>query len=284
MAGEPQHAMAVTRAADRDRYLSVLYAPEEKRGALFALYAFNSEIAGIRDRVSEPLPGAVRLQFWRDALAMGVSHGGGEAEGAPLVIALTQTIREHGLPLDPFLNMLDAREFDLYDDPMPSRNDLEGYCGETASALIQLASLVLDPAAARGVAEIAGHAGCAQAIAGLLRLLPIHRRRGQCYVPADVMAAAGIDREAFLSGRDGSGAERVIAAMMALGHDHAARFETLARDLAPALRPAFLPAGLAPAYFGRLEGKGVRALDEVAEIPAWRRHWIMFRRATSGWG
>ena len=51
-------------------------------------------------------------------------------------------------------NYLDARIFDLYDDPMPTRNDLEGYSGETASALIQLAAIVLDPRARPRVAEL----------------------------------------------------------------------------------------------------------------------------------
>ncbi|WP_292456941.1 squalene/phytoene synthase family protein, partial [Mesorhizobium sp.] len=53
--------MGAVRAADHDRYLSVLYAPADKRGALLALYAFNAEIAGVRDRIHEPLPGEVRL-------------------------------------------------------------------------------------------------------------------------------------------------------------------------------------------------------------------------------
>ncbi|WP_245490156.1 squalene/phytoene synthase family protein, partial [Mesorhizobium sp. M2A.F.Ca.ET.015.02.1.1] len=61
--------MDAVRAADHDRYLSALYAPADKRGALLALYAFNAEIAGVRDRIHEPLPGEVRLQWWRDVVA-----------------------------------------------------------------------------------------------------------------------------------------------------------------------------------------------------------------------
>lgn len=56
------------RSADPDRYLSTLYAPEDKRAALTALYAFNAGIASIRDRIREALPGEVRLQWWRDVL------------------------------------------------------------------------------------------------------------------------------------------------------------------------------------------------------------------------
>src|ERR1700754_2124493 len=95
-------------------------------------------------------------------------------------------IRQYGLPRAAFQNYLDARIFDLYDDPMPSRGDLEGYCGETAAAMIQLSAIILDPATAPGHAELAGRAGCAQAITGLVRLVPLHRARGQCYIPKDI--------------------------------------------------------------------------------------------------
>ncbi|WP_141049140.1 phytoene/squalene synthase family protein, partial [Brucella melitensis] len=186
------HCLALLREADRDRYLSVLYAPQEKRGALAALYAFNAEIARIRDLVHEPLSGEVRLQWWRDLIN---GEARGSAEAHPVAAALIETIEKYELPRIAFDNYCEARVFDLYDDPMPSRNDLEGYCGETASALIQLAGFILDRDAAQAHAETAGHAGVAQAVAGLLRLLPIHRRRGQVYVPADMLKAIGVTRD-----------------------------------------------------------------------------------------
>jgi phytoene synthase len=270
------HAMALVREGDRDRYLSVLYAPEEKRGALFALYAFNVEIASIRDRIKEPMAGEIRLQWWRDALTNGVA-------GNPVADALIAAIAAYSLPLQAFMDYLDARIFDLYDDPMPSRTDLEGYCGETASALIQLSNLILDAEAAAGAAEIAGHAGCVQAIAGLLRLLPIHRARGQCYIPVDILAAVGLTRDTFLADEAGEAALRAVSAMAALGREHLARFEADARKLPKTLRPAFLPASLADAYFARIEREGEAALRHVAEISSVRRQWILMRRAVRGW-
>ncbi|MAS12957.1 MAG: phytoene/squalene synthase family protein [Nitratireductor sp.] len=276
-----QYVVSLVRDTDPDRYLSVLYAPEEKRSALFALYAFNAEVAGIRDRVSEALPGEVRLQFWRDVLMAQTASE--SAEGSPLAVALLEAVRSHQLPVQPLLDLLEARIFDLYDDPMPSRNDLEGYCGETASALIQLAALVLDPPAAARFSEVAGHAGCAQAIAGLLRMLPIHRRRGQCYIPADLLAAAGTTREALLSGEDNAGSVRALAAMIALGRHHVTRFEEGAKDLPTSLRSAFLPAGLSSTYLDRLEIGGEAVLDEIVSLPLWRRHWLMLKRAVRGW-
>src|SRR5690606_4077190 len=95
-----------------------------------------------------------------------------------------------------------ARLFDLYDDPMESRSMFEGYAGETASALIQLACLVLDQEEAPSVAERAGHAGVAQSVAGALLLMRKHSARGQLYLPLEILTATGLDREAFLAGED----------------------------------------------------------------------------------
>lgn len=262
----------LVRGADRDRYLAALYAPESKRDALFALYAFNAEIASIRDRVSEPMPGEIRLQWWRDVLA----SGNKDTAGHPVASALMATIEAHRLPLAAFDNYLEARIFDLYDDPMPSRTDLEGYCGETASALIQLAALVLDSDEAPKYAELSGHAGCAQAIAGLLRLLPIHRARGQCYVPRDILAAAGTTPEDFLAEPTAQSSRYAVQAMVALGREHLGAFERKAGELPAPLRPAFLPLSLTAAYLDRVE----RSKDGMSTL---RKHFLMLRAASRGW-
>ena len=239
--------MEAVRAADRDRYLSVLYAPEDKRPSLFALYAFNAEIASVRDRIREALPGEIRLQWWRDAIASD------EPGGHPLAEALLAAIGRHNLPKKPFDDYLEARIFDLYDDPMPGRAELEGYCGETASALIQLAALVLDAEAAPAVAEAAGHAGCAQAITGLIRLIPLHRARGQCYVPRDVLAAAGTSPEAFVAGED------VASAAPRRGGDGGAGGRTSGGVRAPRRRhSAIAAAGLPAARPDRRLSRGDR--------------------------
>lgn len=280
MAEKPDIDTGALRRSDPDRYLSTLYAPQPVRGDLETLYRFNAEIAAIRDRIREPLPGEVRIQWWRDALAGGEAAAG----GYPLAEALLAVIERHSLPLDAFDRYLDARIFDLYDDPMPTRSDLEGYCGETASALIQLAAMMLEPEAAPAFAAAAGHAGCAQAIAGLVRLLPLHRARGQCYVPADILAAAGASRDDIVAAGDGEAASRAVGAFVELGREHAARFETEARGMPASLRPAFLPAALARPYLERAAAAGPAVLREVADLSVLRRHWTLLRRAVRGWG
>jgi 15-cis-phytoene synthase len=56
------HCEGLVRAADRDRFLTTLFAPAEHRPALLSLYAFNLEIVRVREAVHEPLAGEIRLQ------------------------------------------------------------------------------------------------------------------------------------------------------------------------------------------------------------------------------
>jgi phytoene synthase len=266
----------MVRDADPDRYISALYAPEGKRRALLALAAFNAETAAVRDRVSEPMPGEIRLQWWRDAID---GPSGAEAIGHPVLSELHRAVETFGLPKDAFIRYLGARVFDLYDDPMPSRADLEGYAGETDSALIQLAALVLDPAAAPAFSDAAGHAGCAQTTVTVLRLADRHRARGQCFVPGDLLAAAGSSREAWLSGDNTPANGIVRTAMIALARQHHDSFAARAGAMPASLRPAFLPLVLTPAYL-----KGFEATrGSSAELSALGRHWRLFRAAMRGW-
>jgi len=278
---ESQPLLDLVRAADRDRYLAVLYAPEAKRADLLALYAFDSEIGAVRDRVSEPLPGEMRLQWWRDVLA---ANDAASAGGHPVATALIEAIRRNNLPAHALQNYLDARIFDLYDDPMPTRGDLEGYCGETAAAMIQLSAIVLDPEASVRSAELAGHAGCALGITRLLRLLPIHRRRGQCYIPKEILAAAGTTPQEFVTGDGGPNAPRAVAAMIALAQEHLAAFERGAAAMPVAVHPAFLPMATVGAVLAKMVGREGEVLSTSIDIAAWRKHWLMFRRAARGWG
>jgi phytoene synthase len=274
-----EFSLSALRDSDRDRYLACLLSPPDKRGSLSALYAFHAEIARIRDLVREPLPGEIRLQWWRDVLDDPSGKGG---EGHPLAEALQACIKVHKLPVSVLQNMIDARIFDLYDDPMESRSSLEGYAGETASALIQLASLILDPAKAPQSASAAGHAGVAQTIAGLLLLLPLHRRRGQVYFPVELLAATGLDRDAFLSGKDEDAVSRAIRAFTGLGRDHLGKARAAASEISPLNRHAFTPVALAQPIFDRAERAGAKLFEHSILPSQWRRQWWMWRAARSG--
>ena len=270
----------LVRDNDPDRFFASLIAPADKRGPLFALYAFNWEVARVREAVSEPAPGEIRLQWWRDFLQ---GEARGEVRANPVAAALDDTIVRFRLPRAAFVALVDARVFDLYDDVMPTMADLEGYCGETSSVLTRLASLVLAEGTDPGAADAAGHAGVAYAITGLLRAFPWHARRGQVYIPKDVLDRHGVTRDDIVSGRGGPGLDSALAEMRDAARGHLERARHLRGTVAPAIAPAFLPAALAPAYLKAMQRRDYDPFRTVVDLPRWRklaRLWRAARRRT----
>ena len=268
----------LVREFDRDRYIAGLFAPEPVRGALMALHAFNIEVSRVREAITNPLAGEVRLQWWSDAL---IGDARGDVKANPVAAALLDAINRHSLPRPAFFALIDARIFDLYDDPMPSVNDLEGYAGETSSALIRLGTLILTGAAPgrggeRALADAAGHAGVAYAVTGLLRAFPHHARRGQCYVPLDLLKAHGVGPEAALSGQATPGLGAALADLRNLARRHYEQAMAALAGVDPANYPAFLPLALVPGDLARM----ARAHDPFTQVPAVSapgRIWLIWR-------
>jgi 15-cis-phytoene synthase len=271
-----RHCEQVVRAADKDRFLATLFAPAERRGALFALYAFNIEIAGVRDRAREPMPGEIRLQWWRDVLS---GERGGEAAANPVAAALLETIARFALPPEPLLDLIEAHSFDLYDDPMPSLAALEAYAGKTESILFADAARIVvgNNQGAPGVA--AEHAGSASAIAGLLRRFAQHASRRQIYVPLDVLDRHGARIEDVLAGQATVAVRSALAALRGHARRHFSAFEALLPQLPASAMPAFLPVALVPGYLAAMEQVGYEPFKNAVELPQWRRQWTLWRTA-----
>ncbi|MGE0240984.1 MAG: phytoene/squalene synthase family protein [Parvibaculaceae bacterium] len=268
----------LVRAGDKDRYLAALFAPDHLRPRLLALYAFNIEIARIRETVSEVMLGEIRLKWWHDAIE---GLYASTRTGHPVIEALAPAVAEAGLPKQALIGMIAARQFDLYDDPMPSLDALEGYLGETASMLIQLAAMILAKDQARALADVSGLAGVAMGVAGLMRALPMTRARGQCFVPKDTLERHDLSPAHLLAARNPEGLAAVLAELRAHAAKRLAEARAKAAAITPEAFPAYLPASLTPLYLARLAKLGARSLTEIAEVPQWRRQWALYRNARS---
>lgn len=230
------HCQELVAKADKDRFLSCLFAPRDARPHLLALYAFNAEIARIRETVSEPQIGLVRQQWWLDSID-GIYAGG--TPDHPVAQALAQAIAKGDLPKHALRNLIIAREFDLYDDPMPTLSDLEGYLGETSSSLIQMAALILGD----GAAEAAGLAGVAFGLAGVLRL------QKPRYLPRDMVQSHG-DLE-------------TINQLCIHARKRLIEARALHGTIPPLSLPAFLPASLTELYLRRIERGGSLEVSQL---------------------
>ena len=264
--------LAQLRDLDRDRYIAALLSPADKREAIASIYCFNAEIARVSDVTREVLTGEIRLQWWRDALE-GKSIG--DANAHPVAGPLLATIADYALPIETFLNLIEARVFDLYDDSFDTMNSFEGYAGETASALIQLASLILDPDKFQNYADTAGHAGVAQAIAGSLMMMPVHRSRNQMYVPLEILNAVGISRDEFLAGdkKDQISAAIEIFATKGLEHLRLAKVQ----KIDPILVSAYLPVSVTETVLKRALKLKSNVLSEQIQPSELQRYWLMWK-------
>jgi 15-cis-phytoene synthase len=195
----------LVRTFDRDRFVATLFAPAEQRGALHALYAFNAEVTRVRDVAHTALPGEIRLQWWSDVVNR---QRDDEAQANPVAAALIATIERYGLGQEKLTDLIEARRFDLYDDPMVSVADLEAYARRTSSTLLSLAAQVV---AGIGADAVADPAGVAFSIIAILRAFPLHVARRQLYVPTEMLDRHQVPVRDVLAGRASPGLAAALA-------------------------------------------------------------------------
>jgi 15-cis-phytoene synthase len=259
----------LVRMADRDRYLATLYAPAQHRGALHALYAFDIEIARVRDAARQPMPGEIRLQWWREVID---GERAGEALANPVAAALLGAIERYRLAATPLTALIEAHRFDLYDEPMATIADLETYATKTSAAVIALAAQILGV----GAEAAARPAGIASGIAALLRNVPLHAARGQLYVPVELLARHGLQPHDVFAGRSSPGLNAALAELRGVVRRNLRAAHEQVMHLPPEAWPAFLPLALVRPALDRLERCDALA---PAELPLWRRQWLIWRAA-----
>lgn len=268
------HIAALVRDRDRDRYLADLFIAPALRPHLLALHAFNAEIVRIREAVSDPVLGEIRQEWWRETLA-----GERQGEGHPVAAAVLTTIQTFNLPLAAFQGLIEARAFDLYNDPMPDVPAFEAYAGETSSALFQLAALILNGGTDPRSADAAGHAGVAGTLVECLLRWPTDARRRQLFLPNTVLAARGITPESLYDTPTLAGVTATMADLREMAHQHLVKAKSAAAALPVAVRPAFLPLALVEADLRRLDGGASNPSAPLREMAQWRRQWVLWRAA-----
>ncbi len=275
-AGRVSPLAALVHRHDRDRYQTALFAPADRREALFALYAFNYEIARVREIVTQPMLGQIRLQWWREIID--AAFAGAPPRQHEIAEPLAAVIGGNRLTRTHFDRMIDTRERDLADEPPPTLAALEDYAEGTAATLLYLALEAL------GVNEPNAHAaarevGIGYALAGLLRAMSFHARTGRRYIPADLAERAGLDPQDYVALRD-TPALRAAAAQVAeaaAGHLQAARRNR--REVPRKARAAMLPAVIAERFLARLKRADFNPFASELAIPDPLQSWRLFAAA-----
>lgn len=266
----------LVRTHDFPRYASTLPLPSVHRRPMLAVYAFNVEISRVRDQVTQPLPGQVRLQWWTDLLA-GQDHAG--IDGNPVASELLWAIRTWRLPVDRLAQLIIEHEFDLYNDPMPSLSALEGYANDTASTLFACcARILMRPS--EPVDHVARHAGLAYGMIDVINKLPQDIARRQLFLPQQFLQQHGSSIDEVFAGKQTPQARAAVDRLVGEGERQLKTALSLLADLPQQVRPAFLPLALVRRDIKRMER---RDNDPFVprRMPRFRMLWALWRASRS---
>jgi phytoene synthase len=266
------HCAALVRAHDHDRYLASLFAPADRRDALFALYAFNCEVVRVREAVREPMPGEIRLQWWREVL---LGERDGEAAAHPVAAALKETIARRSLDRDRLTALIDAHTFDLYDDPFATLDDFDNYAALSEGGVLGTAAAILG-ATGMAVTTLVRHAAIAATVARSLTMLPRHASRRQIFIPREVMERHALIPESIVARQESDALKSALSEM----RRHARR-----QLLAASMEAGEAPLSLSPALLSLAPvGPQLRRMDRRGYEPfapqvlsRLRRQWLIWR-------
>lgn len=255
----------------------LLFCPSPQREDMAALVAFNLELARVREQVTEPTLGLIRLQWWREAIEE--IAAGRDPRRHQVIQALAGVIRRHRLDHRLLLGMIDARE-----------SELDSIASETYAQFLHLADsgpgnllslclsiMGIDPNA-KANKEAVQHVAHAYAIAGLLRSLLVDARSRHLRLPADRIKEAGVSLDQLFDLKPQPELQVAVTRLAEAGRAELA--ETRRLKISRAAIPLTLTARLASLQLSRLGQHGHDVFDarSVATHPfdVWRLAWTRY--------
>lgn len=266
---------------DHDRYLSLLVMDAAAREKLIALYGLNAELARIRELVSEPMLGEIRLQWWRETVEL-IPQG--ETRGHDVAECLAGILPASSLSADDLIGLIDGRSRDIEGGLFHDFTELDAYVAETAGLLMRLGvRLVAGDALEMRLRDTLEKAARAYAYTGFLRALPFHASQGTVMLPHSFLEAHEVELEDVVNGVARPGLHAAMREMATMARDllEEAREMLATKEARPAL-PVLLPLAALPLYLKPLLSADYDPFKERVEVAAFRLQWRLLRAQWRG--
>ncbi|NP_001180807.1 NADH dehydrogenase (ubiquinone) complex I, assembly factor 6 isoform X3 [Macaca fascicularis] len=234
--GTDHYCLELLRKRDYEGYLCSLLLPAESRSSVFALRAFNVELAQVKDSVSEKTIGLMRIQFWKKTVEDIYCD---KPPQQPVAIELWKAVKRHNLTKRWLMKIIDEREKNLDDKAYRNIKELENYAENTQSSLLYLTLEIL------GIKDVhadhaASHIGKAQGIVTCLRATPYHGSRRKVFLPMDICMLHGVSQEDFLRRNRDKNVRDVIYDIASQAHLHLKHARSFHKSVPVKAFPAFL--------------------------------------------
>jgi len=198
----------------RTYFLATRLLPVEHRPAVHALYGFARWADDIVDDLGGTATSPERARAL-DELEHRLRSGPPAATGPPVIRALADTAARYRIDQQLFTDFLASMRMDLRITDYPSYPDLCGYMYGSAAVIgLQMLPVLGTVVPAEQAVPHAAALGVAFQLTNFLRDVGEDLDRGRVYLPADLLAAHGVDRDLLRWCRDrGHTPERVRGAL-----------------------------------------------------------------------
>ncbi len=186
----------VTNAHYENFPVASLFLPQEKRPYIQAVYAFSRTADDFADELRRPPQERLAdLNAWEDRLRACYQ---GEADH-PVFIALGETVRRAGIPIEPLQDLLTAFKRDVTQNRYETFEELLDYCRCSANPVGRIVLMIFgtkDDALFR----LSDSLCTALQLANFWQDVAVDRDKDRLYVPAEDMKRFGYDLDAWRRG------------------------------------------------------------------------------------
>ncbi|WP_282689755.1 MULTISPECIES: phytoene/squalene synthase family protein [unclassified Streptomyces] len=271
------HCRQLNARHGKTYFLAARLLPIDRRPAVHALYGFARWADDIVDDLTGETTPAERdraLHALRDRMASGLRTGRSEE---PVVQALVDTALRYDIDHAHFVDFMAAMLSDLEVTDYPTYEALARYMHGSAAVIgLQMLPVLGTVTSREEAAPHAAALGIAFQLTNFIRDVGEDLDRGRVYLPADLLAAHGADRELLAwsrrTGRDDPRIRAALRAGVALTRDVYHQAEPGLDMLDPVARPCMRTAfTLYRDILKAIESDGFQVLHRRAVVPRRRR-------------
>ena len=266
---DTEHCAFQVRKYDYERYFSALLGPSEVRRGLFALYAFNIELASIRERVTESLLGEIRLEWWRNNIK---EIYAGNVRNHSVTVELAHAIEHFNIDLSFFERLISARVFDMNDEPPEDIKALENYVTMTSGELMVCSCLISGASVGTDTALAMGRYW---GLTGIIRSIHFHASLGRVYLPKDLMREAGLGAHQVVENCYSTHVDRVVGQLA----ERLINYEKILPLIDKNSRPPFAYLSIARHYLRRLKKASFKRDGRGAELSQFMKQLVILKTA-----
>jgi len=269
-----QQAEDIVRQSGTSFYWAMRRLPEEKRNAMYAIYAFCREVDDIADGSDDVETKLSRLGEWRGE----IERLYGERPRHGITKALLDPVERFGLHKEDFRAVIDGMEMDAAPKlRIVDMAELELYCDRVACAVGRLSVKVFGIPDDVGV-RLAFAQGQALQLTNILRDIDEDALRDRLYLPQDLLHAHGIVSEDLPTVLGDPALEKVCELLF----DVASRRYGEARALVTLCeridaRPAVMMLDVYEKILGKLGRRGWRNLKDPVGLSTFEKVWAALR-------